>query len=141
MPVSAVLANDEVMMCIKPGEHGSTYGGNPLACMVAMEALQVLIDEKMAENSEYLGKIVREELSKLPADFVSIVRGKGLMNAIVINPDFDAWQVCVRLAQNGLLAKPTRGDTIRFTPPLSITEEELRQCLEIIKSTVMSFKK
>lgn len=141
LPVSAVLANDEVMMCIKPGEHGSTYGGNPLACMVAMESLQVLIDEKMAENSEYLGNIVREELRKLPEDVVTIVRGKGLMNAIVINPEFDAWNVCVKLAENGLLAKPTRGDTIRFTPPLCITEVELRQCLEIIKSTVLSFKK
>ena len=139
--MSAVLANDEVMMCIKPGEHGSTYGGNPLACMVAMESLQVLIDEKMAENSERLGKIVREELSKLPSDVVSVVRGKGLMNAIVMNPDFDAWNVCVKLSENGLLAKPTRGDTIRFTPPLCITEHELRQCLEIIKNTVLSFKK
>jgi len=141
LPVSAVFANDEVMMCIKPGEHGSTYGGNPLACEVAMESLQVLIDENMAENSERLGKIVREELRKLPDDVVSIVRGKGLMNAIVINPEFDAWDVCVKLAENGLLAKPTRGDTIRFTPPLCITEDELRQCLEIIKSTVLSFKK
>ena len=141
MPVSAVLANDEVMMCIKPGEHGSTYGGNPLACMVAMESLQVLIDENMAENSERLGKIVREELRKLPADVVTIVRGRGLMNAIVISPELDAWDVCVKLAENGLLAKPTRGDTIRFTPPLCITEEELQQCLKIIKDTVMSFKK
>ena len=141
MPVSAVLANDEVMMCIKPGEHGSTYGGNPLACMVAMESLQVLIDENMAENSERLGKIVREELRKLPSDVVTIVRGRGLMNAIVISPELDAWDVCVKLAENGLLAKPTRGDTIRFTPPLCITEEELQQCLKIIKDTVMSFKK
>ena len=141
MPVSAVLANDEVMMCIKPGEHGSTYGGNPLACMVAMESLQVLIDENMAENSERLGKIVREELRKLPTDVVTIVRGRGLMNAIVISPELDAWDVCVKLAENGLLAKPTRGDTIRFTPPLCITEEELQQCLKIIKDTVMSFKK
>jgi len=129
------------MMCIKPGEHGSTYGGNPLACMVAMESLQVLIDENMAENSERLGKIVREELRKLPADVVTIVRGRGLMNAIVISPELDAWDVCVKLAENGLLAKPTRGDTIRFTPPLCITEEELQQCLKIIKDTVMSFKK
>jgi len=140
LPVSAVFANDEVMLCITPGAHGSTYGGNPLACMVAMESLQVLIDEKMAENSEYLGKIVREELRKLPNDLVTIVRGKGLMNAMVINPKFDAWNVCVKLAENGLLAKPTRGDTIRFTPPLCITEDELRQCLEIIKSTVLSFQ-
>merc|ERR1711997_454887 len=141
LPVSAVLANDEVMLCIKPGEHGSTYGGNPLACKVAKAALEVLIDEKMAENSDRLGRIIREELRKLPIDLVSIVRGKGLMNAIVINPEFDAWDVCVKLAENGLLAKPTRGDTIRFTPPLCITEDELRQCLEIIKSTVLSFKK
>ena len=105
LPVSAVFANDEVMMCIKPGEHGSTYGGNPLACMVAMESLQVLIDEKMAENSEYLGKIVREELRKLPNDLVTIVRGKGLMNAMVINPKFDAWNVCVKLAEKWIARK------------------------------------
>jgi len=141
LPVSAVLANDEVMMCIKPGEHGSTYGGNPLACVVGMEALQVLQDEKMAENSERLGAILREELSKLPPDVVKTVRGRGLMNAIVISDDFDAWDVCVRLAENGLLAKPTRGDTIRFTPPLCITEEQLRTCVDIIKNTILSFKK
>jgi len=141
LPVSAVLANDEVMMCIKPGEHGSTYGGNPLACVVGMEALQVLQDEKMAENSERLGAILREELSKLPPDVVKTVRGRGLMNAIVISDNFDAWNVCVRLAENGLLAKPTRGDTIRFTPPLCITEEQLRTCVDIIKNTILSFKK
>ena len=141
MPVSAVLANDEVMMCIQPGEHGSTYGGNPLACVVAMEALQVMVDEKLAENSERLGKILRDELAKLPSDVVSIVRGKGLMNAVVMNPNFDAWKVCLKLAENGLLAKPTRGDTIRFTPPLVITEDELMQCIDIIKSTILSFKK
>jgi len=141
LPVSAVLANDDVMMCIRPGEHGSTYGGNPLACIVGMEALQVLQDEKMAENSEKLGCILREELSKLPNDVVKTVRGRGLMNAIVISEDFDAWDVCVRLAENGLLAKPTRGDTIRFTPPLCITEDQLRTCLEIIKNTILSFKK
>jgi len=141
LPVSAVLANDDVMMCIRPGEHGSTYGGNPLACIVGMEALQVLQDEKMAENSEKLGCILRDELSKLPNDVVKTVRGRGLMNAIVISEDFDAWDVCVRLAENGLLAKPTRGDTIRFTPPLCITEDQLRTCLEIIKNTILSFKK
>ena len=141
LPVAAVLANDEVMMCIKPGQHGSTYGGNPLACVVGMEALQVLQDEKMAENSERLGEILRGELSQLPKDVVTTVRGKGMMNAIVINPDFDAWKVCVKLAENGLLAKPTHGDIIRFTPPLVITTDQLKVCIDIIKKTVLSFKK
>jgi ornithine--oxo-acid transaminase len=138
-PVSAVLADDEVMLQIKPGEHGSTYGGNPLGCKVAIEALKVLEEEKLAENAERLGEILRHELSQLPKDVVSIVRGKGLLNAIVINPEINAWDVCLRLRDNGLLAKPTHGDKIRFAPPLVITEEQLRECIDIIKSTMQSF--
>lgn len=138
-PVSAVLANDPVMLCIKPGEHGSTYGGNPLGCKVAMAALQVLIDEKLAENADRMGRKLRESLSELPKDVVSVVRGKGLLNAIVINSKFDAWEVCLRLKDNGLIAKPTHGDIIRFAPPLTITEEQMDDCLRIIKDTVMSF--
>lgn len=140
-PVSAVLANDPVMLCIKPGEHGSTYGGNPLGCKVAMAALQVLIDEKLAENADRMGRKLRESLSDLPKDVVSVVRGKGLLNAIVINSKFDAWEVCLRLKDNGLIAKPTHGDIIRFAPPLTITEEQMDDCLRIIKDTVMSFAK
>uniref|UniRef100_A0A1Q3F622 ornithine aminotransferase n=1 Tax=Culex tarsalis TaxID=7177 RepID=A0A1Q3F622_CULTA len=140
-PVSAVLANDPVMLCIKPGEHGSTYGGNPLGCKVAMAALQVLIDEKLAENADRMGRKLRESLSELPKDVVSVVRGKGLLNAIVINSKFDAWEVCLRLKDNGLIAKPTHGDIIRFAPPLTITEEQMDDCLRIIKDTVMSFAK
>ncbi|XP_063607340.1 ornithine aminotransferase, mitochondrial-like [Penaeus indicus] len=138
-PVSAVLSNDEVMLTIKPGEHGSTYGGNPLACKVAMAALEVMEEEKLAENAERLGNILRSELSKLPKEVVSVVRGKGLLDAIVINEDFDAWKVCLRLKENGLLAKPTHGDIIRFAPPLTITEEQLHECLDIIKKTILSF--
>ncbi|XP_022342745.1 ornithine aminotransferase, mitochondrial-like [Crassostrea virginica] len=135
-PVSAVLANDEVMLTIKPGEHGSTYGGNPLGCRVAMAALQVLLDEKLADNAERLGKILRSELSKLPKEKVKIVRGKGLLNAIVINEKYDAWEVCLKLRDNGLLAKPTHGDIIRFAPPLVINDGELQECISIIKNTI-----
>ncbi|XP_058834446.1 ornithine aminotransferase, mitochondrial isoform X1 [Topomyia yanbarensis] len=138
-PVSAVLANDEVMLCIKPGEHGSTYGGNPLGCKVAMAALQVLIDEKLAENAERMGHKLRASLADLPKDVVSTVRGKGLLNAIVISSGVDAWDVCLRLKDNGLIAKPTHGDIIRFAPPLTINEQQLEECLNIIKSTLMSF--
>jgi len=140
-PVSAVLADDEVMMQLKPGEHGSTYGGNPLGCKIAIESLKVLLEEDMAERAQRLGEILRIELRKLPTDVVSIVRGKGLLNAIVINPSFDAWEVCLRLRDNGLLAKPTHGDKIRFAPPLIISEEQLRECIDIISETVMSFAK
>ncbi|XP_064600249.1 ornithine aminotransferase, mitochondrial-like [Liolophura sinensis] len=139
-PVSAVLADDEVMLCIQPGEHGSTYGGNPIACKVALEALQVLQDEKLTENAEKLGNVLRSELGKLPQDVVRIVRGKGLLNAIVINSKYDAWEVCLRLRDNGLLAKPTHGDIIRFAPPLVITNEQIQECSQIIEKTVMSFK-
>lgn len=122
-PVSAVLANDPIMLAIGPGEHGSTYGGNPLACKVAIAALEVLKEEKLDENAENMGQILRSELLKLPKEIIKIVRGKGLLNAIVINEKYDAWEVCLRLKENGLLAKPTHGDKIRFAPPLTISEE------------------
>lgn len=138
-PVSAVLANDPVMLCIQPGEHGSTYGGNPLGCKVAIAALQVLVEEKLSENAERMGQLLRSSLRELPTDVVSIVRGKGLLNAIVINPNFDAWEVCLRLKENGLIAKPTHGDIIRFAPPLTINQKQLEDCLHIIKTTIMSF--
>lgn len=138
-PVSAVLADDDVMLCIKPGEHGSTYGGNPLGCKVAMAALQVLIDEKLADNADRMGRKLRESLNELPEDVVSVVRGKGLLNAIVINEKYDAWEVCLRLKENGLIAKPTHGDIIRFAPPLTINEQQMDDCLRIIKSTVLQF--
>eukprot|EP00095_Tigriopus_kingsejongensis_P006872 snap_masked-scaffold605_size125465-processed-gene-0.0 protein:Tk06872 transcript:snap_masked-scaffold605_size125465-processed-gene-0.0-mRNA-1 annotation:"ornithine mitochondrial precursor" len=138
-PVSAALANDDVMNLIKPGQHGSTYGGNPLACKVAMAALNVLVDEKLDQNAEKLGQILRDELSQLPKDIVPTVRGKGLLNAIVINEKFNAWEVCLKLAENGLLAKPTHGDIIRFAPPLTMTEAQLRECIGIIKDTINKF--
>lgn len=141
LPVSAVLANDEVMLCIKPGEHGSTYGGNPLACKVATAALEVLEEERLAENAEKLGNVLRQELSQLPKDVISCVRGKGLLNAIVINKDFDAWNVCLKLKENGLLAKPTHGDIIRLAPPLVMNEKQLHDSVEIIKKTVLTFRK
>ncbi|KAK5928713.1 hypothetical protein CesoFtcFv8_000322, partial [Champsocephalus esox] len=118
-PVSAVLCDDEIMLTIKPGEHGSTYGGNPVACQVAMAALEVLEEEKLAENSQKMGELLRSELSKLPKDIVTTVRGKGLLNAVVIKEtkNYNAWEVCLRLRDNGLLAKPTHGDIIRLAPP------------------------
>uniref|UniRef100_A0A6P4F4G7 Ornithine aminotransferase n=1 Tax=Drosophila rhopaloa TaxID=1041015 RepID=A0A6P4F4G7_DRORH len=137
-PVSAVLSNDNVMLCIKPGEHGSTYGGNPLGCRVAMAALEVLQEEKLAENAFKMGEILRSELSKLPKEVVSVVRGKGLLNAIVINEKYDAWEVCLKLKENGLLAKPTHGDIIRFAPPLVINETQIRESIDIIKKTILS---
>ncbi|KAH8323962.1 hypothetical protein KR074_002272 [Drosophila pseudoananassae] len=137
-PVSAVLCNDPVMLCIKPGEHGSTYGGNPLGCRVAMAALEVLQEEKLAENAFKMGELLRSELSTLPKDVVSVVRGKGLLNAIVINEKYDAWKVCLKLKENGLLAKPTHGDIIRFAPPLVINESQMRESIEIIKKTILS---
>lgn len=140
LPVSAVFADDEIMLTIKPGEHGSTYGGNPLACKVAMEAMQVVIDEKLADNAQYLGEILRSELRKIKSDRVTEVRGKGLLNAIVIKEKdgIDAWDVCMKLKENGLLAKPTHGDIIRFAPPLVITEEQLMECVNIIRRTIES---
>ncbi|CAB1416693.1 unnamed protein product [Pleuronectes platessa] len=140
-PVSAVLCDDEVMLTIKPGEHGSTYGGNPVACQVAIAALEVMEEEKLAENSQKMGELLRSELRKLPRDVVTEVRGKGLLNAIVIKEtkDYDAWKVCLRLRDNGLLAKPTHGDIIRFAPPLVIKEHELQECVEVIQKTILSF--
>ena len=141
LPVSAVLCNNEIMLTIKPGEHGSTYGGNPLACKVAIAALEVLKDEKMAENSERLGKLLRKELRAINSDRITAVRGKGLLNAIVITPKDGktAWDVCLALMENGLLAKPTHGDIIRFAPPLCITESQLMECVAIIKKTIENF--
>jgi ornithine--oxo-acid transaminase len=140
LPVSAVFADDEIMLTIKPGEHGSTYGGNPLACKVAMEAMQVVLDEKLADNAQYLGEILRTELRKIKSDRVTEVRGKGLLNAIVIKEKdgIDAWDVCMKLKENGLLAKPTHGDIIRFAPPLVINEEQLMECVNIIRRTIES---
>ena len=140
-PVSAVLADDEIMLCIQPGEHGSTFGGNPLACKVAQAALEVVIDENLAENAYRLGKIFRSELRAFDNDMITLVRGRGLLNAIVIKPKNgkEAWDVCLKLRDNGLLAKPTHGDIIRFAPPLVITEEQLMDCIAIIKKTILSF--
>ena len=138
LPVSAVLANDVIMLCIKPGEHGSTYGGNPLAAKVAITALKVLIDEELPENAERLGKILLSELKKIAHDHITLVRGKGLFCAMVIKPKNgkNAWDVCIALKENGLLAKPTHNDIIRFSPPLIITESQLRECIEIIRKTL-----
>lgn len=135
-PVSAVLADDQVMLSIKPGEHGSTYGGNPLAAKVAITALEVIKDEKLVQNAEKMGIILRQELNKLPKDVIKTVRGKGLLNAIVINEKFDAWDVCLKFRDNGLLAKPTHGDKIRFAPPLVITEQQILECAQIIGKTI-----
>jgi ornithine--oxo-acid transaminase len=134
LPISAVLADDIVMMQIKPGEHGSTYGGNPLACAVAMKSLEVLKTEKMAENAEAMGKILRAELEKLNSPLIKLVRGRGLLNAIVINhPDPEvSWELCLHLRDLGLLAKPTHGDKIRFAPPLIITEAQIKEAVGII---------
>ncbi len=138
LPVSAVLSDDEIMMTIKPGEHGSTYGGNPLACAVAITALQVLKDEHMAANAGEMGELLRSELEKINSSFISAVRGRGLLNAIVIkhsNPDA-AWELCLVLKENGLLAKPTHGDKIRFAPPLVITKEQVMECVGIIERSL-----
>ncbi len=138
LPVSAVLANDDVMMNIKPGEHGSTYGGNPLACAVATTALTVLKEERMAENAEAMGTLLRSELAALQSPFIETIRGKGLLNAIVIkhsNPEA-AWDLCLELKENGLLAKPTHGDKIRFAPPLLITKEQILECVGIIRDSL-----
>lgn len=138
MPASAVLADDEIMLTLRPGEHGSTYGGNPLACAVGMVSLQVLKDEKMAENALKMGKLLREELKKINSLHIAIVRGKGLLNAIVIDHQNKeaAWELCLALKENGLLAKPTHGDKIRFAPPLAITQNQLLECIEIISKSL-----
>uniref|UniRef100_A0AC34RGW2 Ornithine aminotransferase n=1 Tax=Panagrolaimus sp. JU765 TaxID=591449 RepID=A0AC34RGW2_9BILA len=138
-PVSAVLCDDEIMLTIKPGQHGSTYGGNPLACKIAMEALQILIDEKLPENAAKQGERLMQKLRTLPKNIVTKVRGKGLLSAIVINPEFDAWKVVLALKENGLLAKNTHGDIIRFAPPLTITEDQVDESFEIIEKTIKSF--
>lgn len=144
-PVSAVLANDDIMMVIKPGQHGSTFGGNPIAAKVGMAALEVVREEKLAERADYLGNIFRAEIQKLvdESDLLVKVRGKGLLNAIVINDTEDsstAWDLCIKLRDNGLLAKPTHGNIIRFAPPLVMTEEQLHECIAIIRKTVVEFK-
>ena len=144
-PVSAVLANNEVMMCIKPGEHGSTFGGNPLACAVAQAALEVIIEENLAENAYNLGEYFREEINKFIKDspIVKLVRGKGLLNAIVINDTEEsntAWNLCLEMKNNGLLAKPTHGNIIRFAPPLTITKNQLDDCIKIITNTLKNYK-
>ena len=140
-PVSAVLADDDIMMCIRPGEHGSTFGGNPLANKVAIAALEIVQEEKLADNAENLGNILRKELEAIDSEMIHLVRGKGLLNAIVITPKDgkEAWDVCLKLRDNGLLAKPTHGDIIRFAPPLIITKEQLLDCIRIIKQTILSF--
>jgi ornithine--oxo-acid transaminase len=145
LPVSAVLADDDVMMCIKPGEHGSTFGGNPMACVVAKAALEVVKEEGLEENAFKLGELFRSEMNKIAAenDLIKGVRGKGLLNAILINDSEDsstAWDMCIKMKENGLLAKPTHGNIIRFAPPLVITEDEIRTCVAIIRKTIESFQ-
>ncbi|HCY74643.1 MAG TPA: ornithine--oxo-acid transaminase [Ignavibacteriales bacterium] len=144
MPVSAALANDEVMLAIKPGQHGSTFGGNPLACKVAIASLEVLIEEKLAENAFAMGAYFRSEVQKMVNEFehLTLVRGKGLLNAIVIKPAKSgktAWDVCVALKENGMLAKPTHGDIIRFAPPLVITKDEIDLAVSIIRKVLKDF--
>ena len=143
-PVSAVLANDEIMLTIKPGEHGSTYGGNPLACAVARAALEVVVDEKLAENADRLGKIFRQGLAEIAQrnTLITLVRGRGLLNAIVINSEENstlAWDICMTFRDNGLLAKPTHGNKIRLAPPLVITESQIQECLDIIEKSLNDF--
>ena len=141
-PVSAVLANDDIMLCIKPGEHGSTFGGNPIAGKVAMAALEVIKEEKLEENAERLGKIFRDEFNSIESDMIELVRGKGLLNAVVIKnkEGKTAWDVCVAMAEAGVLAKPTHGNIIRFAPPLVITEEQLRDAMNKIKEVFKKFE-
>ena len=145
LPVSAVLADDEVMMCIKPGEHGSTFGGNPLSCAVAKTALEVVEEENLAKNAAEMGELFRGRMQKFieSSNLAQIVRGKGLLNAIVIDSSVEsdmAWNICLKLKDNGLLAKPTHGNIIRFAPPLVITKEELEECCDIIETTIKSFE-
>lgn len=142
MPVSCVLADDEIMLTIKPGEHGSTFGGNPLAGKVAIAALEVVKEEKLAENADRLGKIFRDEMNSIKSDMIELVRGKGLLNAVVIRnkPGKTAWDVCLSMAEKGVLAKPTHGNIIRFAPPLVITEEQLREAIGLIKEAFKQFE-
>ncbi|MFA5656956.1 MAG: ornithine--oxo-acid transaminase [Dysgonamonadaceae bacterium] len=138
LPVSAVLCDDEIMMTISPGQHGSTFGGFPLACTVATAAMKVVLEENLADKAEELGQIFRDEMSKIKSPFIKQIRGKGLLNAVIIEPHNGktAWDVCVKMAENGLLAKPTHQHIIRFAPPLIITEEQLREGIEIIKESI-----
>ena len=144
-PVSAVLADDEIMLTIKAGQHGSTYGGNPMACAVAIEALKVVLDEDLADNAERLGKVFRARMNALKnrrPDLITLVRGMGLLNAVVINDGENskkAWQICLKMAENGLLAKPTHGNIIRFAPPLVMTEAEIHECCDIIEASMADF--
>ena len=142
MPVSCVLANDDIMLCIKPGEHGSTYGGNPIAARVSIAALEVVRDEKLAENAEKLGQVFRDRISKIHSDMIELVRGKGLLNAVVIKPKNGkpAWDVCLKLRDTGLLAKPTHQHIIRFAPPLVINKMELMEAIGIIENTIAEFE-
>ena len=145
-PVSAVLSSDEVMLTIKPGEHGSTFGGNPIACEVAIAALEVIVNENMIDNAERLGKVFRREINNFikTSTIAKLVRGKGLLNAIVINDAEDgdtAWNICMSMAEKGLLAKPTHGNIIRFAPPLIINDEQLGECVKIITTTLKEFDK
>jgi ornithine--oxo-acid transaminase len=138
LPISAVLADDAIMLTIRPGEHGSTYGGNPLACAVATSSLQVLVEEKMTENAASQGELFRSLLAELASPLIKTIRGKGLLNAIVIDHPHPeaAWEICLQMMQHGLLAKPTHGDKIRFAPPLLITETQIREAIEIIAQSL-----
>lgn len=141
-PVSCVLADDDIMLVIKPGEHGSTFGGNPLGCKVAIAALDVIKDENLEENADKLGKIFRKEFKNIKSDMIELVRGKGLLNAVIIRPKGGktAWDVCVAMKENGLIAKPTHGHIIRFAPPLTITEKQLNEAMDIIIKTFKQFE-
>jgi len=141
MPVSAVLASNEVMLTIQPGEHGSTYGGNPLACKVAMESLQVLLDENMVENASVMGQLFRDELKNIDSDLISEIRGKGLLNAMVISDDNPnaAWEICLIMKENGILAKPTHGDKIRFAPPLLINKDQILAAVGLIAQSLQQY--
>jgi len=140
-PISAVLADDDIMLVIKPGEHGSTFGGNPVAAKTAIAALEVVKEENLAENAEYLGEIFRRELKKIDSQIIGLVRGKGLLNAVIIKPKNNktAWDVCLAMKENGLIAKPTHNHIIRFAPPLIINEDQLLEAIEIIKKTINQF--
>jgi len=142
MPISAVLADDDIMLTIKPGEHGSTFGGNPVAAKVAIASLDVIRDEKLAENAAYLGKIFRDEMRSVKSDMIELVRGKGLLNAVVIRPKNGktAWDVCLAMKDHGLIAKPTHEHIIRFAPPLVITEAQLREAIGLIKKAFKLFE-
>jgi len=141
LPVSCVLADDEIMLTIKPGEHGSTYGGNPVSACVSIASMQVLIEENLADNSLKMGKLFREEMRAIKSPIIEDVRGKGLLNAIQIRPlkGKKAWDLCLVMKENGILAKPTHEHTIRFTPPLIITEAQMREAIELIKKSFVAF--